>query len=92
MVIEVEDTGVGIAKETLQRIFEPMFTTKKLGTGAGLGLAISDQIIRQHKGSIRAESEPGRGTRFTIILPVDCREQIEADAGAASASKVESPA
>ncbi|HKT11480.1 MAG TPA: ATP-binding protein [Terriglobia bacterium] len=91
MVIEVEDTGVGIAQETLQRIFEPMFTTKRLGTGAGLGLAISDQIIRQHKGTIRAESEPGRGTRFTIILPVDCREQLQAEAGAASAPKVESP-
>lgn len=92
MVIEVEDTGVGIAKETLQRIFEPMFTTKRLGTGAGLGLAISDQIIRQHNGSIRAESEPGRGTRFTITLPVDCREQIETEAGAARDSKIESPA
>jgi two-component system NtrC family sensor kinase len=92
MAIEVEDTGVGIAKETLQRIFEPMFTTKRLGTGTGLGLAISEQIIRQHKGSIEAESEPGRGTRFTIILPVDCRKQVEARAGAAGGSKVESPA
>ena len=92
VVIEVEDTGVGIAQETLQRIFEPMFTTKRLGTGAGLGLAISDQIIRQHKGSVRAESNPGRGTRFTIILPVDCREQDEAAVGTPGGSKVESPA
>jgi two-component system, NtrC family, sensor kinase len=92
MVIEVEDTGVGIPKETLQRIFEPMFTTKRLGTGAGLGLAISDQIVRQHKGSIRAESEPGRGTRFTIVLPVDCREQTQDKDGAPRDSKVESPA
>ncbi|HET7099565.1 MAG TPA: ATP-binding protein [Terriglobia bacterium] len=92
IVIEVEDTGIGIAKETLQRIFEPMFTTKRLGTGTGLGLAISDQIIRQHKGSIRADSEPGRGTRFTITLPVDCREQVEAEGGAARTLKVESPA
>ncbi|MEJ2008123.1 MAG: ATP-binding protein, partial [Acidobacteriota bacterium] len=59
VAIEVEDTGVGIALETLQRIFEPMFTTKRMGTGAGLGLAISDQIIRQHRGTIRAESAPG---------------------------------
>ncbi len=92
VVIEVEDTGVGITQETLQRIFEPMFTTKRLGTGAGLGLAISDQIIRQHRGTIRAESEPGRGTRFTIIFPVDCREQIQARAGAPHGSKVGSPA
>ena len=92
VVIEVEDTGVGIAQETLQRIFEPMFTTKRLGTGAGLGLAISDQIIRQHKGSIRAESKAGCGTRFTIVLPVDCREEIEATVGESRDSKVESPA
>ena len=92
MVVEVEDTGVGIPKETLQRIFEPMFTTKKLGTGAGLGLAISDQIVRQHKGSIRAESEPGRGTRFTIVLPVDCRAQTESKDGEPRVSRVESPA
>ena len=92
MTLEVADTGVGIAQETLQRIFEPMFTTKRMGTGAGLGLAISDQIIRQHKGSIRAESEPGRGTQFTIMLPVDCREQIEAKDGTPRGSKVESPA
>ena len=88
VVIELEDTGVGIAHETLMRIFEPMFTTKRLGTGAGLGLAISDQIIRQHKGSIRAESKTGRGTRFTITLPVDCREQSEAKADEPRDSKV----
>ena len=69
-----------------------MFTTKRIGTGAGLGLAISDQIIRQHKGSISAESEPGHGTRFTIILPLDCRKHIEAETGTPRVSKVESPA
>ncbi|HUX10214.1 MAG TPA: ATP-binding protein [Terriglobia bacterium] len=92
VVIEVEDTGLGIAQETLQRIFEPMFTTKRMGTGAGLGLAISDQLIRQHKGSIRAESEPGRGTRFTILLPIDCRREVETTVGAPRDSGMESPA
>ncbi len=92
VVIEVEDTGIGIGQETLQRIFEPMFTTKRMGTGAGLGLAISDQIIRQHRGSIRAESEPGRGTRFTIILPEDCRQPLDAKTAAPTGSKVEFPA
>ncbi|HEX5413087.1 MAG TPA: ATP-binding protein [Terriglobia bacterium] len=91
VVIEVQDTGVGIAHETLQRIFEPMFTTKRLGTGAGLGLAISEQIIRQHKGTIQADSEPGRGSRFTIALPVDCRELIDARTDAPRGFKIESP-
>ena len=91
VIIEVEDTGIGIAPDTLQRIFEPMFTTKKMGTGAGLGLAISDQIVRQHRGCIRAESEVGRGTRFTIVLPVDCREQIEATSAAPLDSRVGLP-
>ena len=90
VVLEVEDTGVGIAQETLLRIFEPMFTTKRLGTGAGLGLAISEQIIRQHRGSIRVESERARGTRFIITLPLDCREGMEAATAIAQDSKVES--
>ncbi len=75
--LEFEDTGSGIAPEDLRHIFEPMFTTKRLGAGAGLGLAICDQIIRQHGGTIRAESEVGRGTRFAITLPLDAREQAE---------------
>ena len=88
VAIEVEDTGAGIARETLQRIFEPMFTTKRLGAGAGLGLAISEQIVRRHRGSIGVKSSRGQGTRFTIILPLDCREGTEAAVGAPRDSKV----
>jgi signal transduction histidine kinase len=80
VAIEFSDTGQGMAGETRARIFEPMFTTKRMGTGAGLGLAICDQIIRQHAGTIQVESELGRGTRFTVVLPVDCREKLEATA------------
>jgi len=72
------DTGTGMGRETLAHIFDPMFTTKQIGTGAGLGLAICDQIVRQHAGTIRVESEPGQGTTFTIRLPLDCREKAEA--------------
>jgi two-component system, NtrC family, sensor kinase len=79
--IELADTGEGIAAETLAHIFEPMFTTKRMGTGAGLGLAICDQIVRQHGGTIHVESELKRGTRFIISLPVDCREKVEGPAG-----------
>ncbi len=90
-VLQVEvvlsDTGTGMARETLAHIFDPMFTTKQIGTGAGLGLAICDQIVRQHAGTIHAESEPGRGTTFTIRLPLDCREKAEAPVVGAATSE-----
>ncbi len=82
--VEVSDTGEGIAPEMLRRIFDPMFTTKRMGTGTGLGLAICKQIISQHAGTIRVESEPRCGTRFTIVLPADCRDKLEAVDVAAS--------
>jgi signal transduction histidine kinase len=75
--VVLADTGTGMARETLAHIFDPMFTTKQIGTGAGLGLAICDQIVRQHAGTINAQSEPGHGTTFTIRLPLDCREKVE---------------
>ncbi len=68
--IRFEDTGCGIPKEHLHRIFEPFFTTKPVGQGTGLGLSVSYSIVRRHGGSIEVESEPGRGSRFTIRLPV----------------------
>ncbi len=68
-------------KETMQHIFEPFFTTKKTGEGTGLGLALADQIIRTHRGRIRAESTIGRGTTFYVYLPVleqqQEREQLQ---------------
>ena len=82
VAVEVSDTGHGIKPDMLPRIFEPMFTTKHMGTGAGLGLAICEQIIRQHGGTIQVESELRRGTTFKITLPVDCRQK----AGTAGAS------
>ena len=68
--LSVTDTGCGMDKETMQHIFEPFFTTKKTGEGTGLGLALADQIIRTHRGRIRAESTIGRGTTFYVYLPV----------------------
>jgi signal transduction histidine kinase len=64
----IEDQGSGMDEQTRARIFEPFFTTKKKGTG--LGLAIAKQIVEQHGGTIRADSTPGQGTRFTIELPL----------------------
>jgi signal transduction histidine kinase len=66
--VSITDRGQGMEERTRARIFEPFFTTKKKGTG--LGLAIAKQIVEQHGGSIRVESAPGQGTRFTIDLPL----------------------
>jgi signal transduction histidine kinase len=68
--IRFEDTGCGIPKANLKRIFEPFFTTKPVGQGTGLGLSVSYSIVRRHGGAIDVESEVGRGSRFTIRLPV----------------------
>lgn len=69
-LIEVTDTGHGMPPEIVEKIFEPFYTTKSLGKGTGLGLASSLAIVRSHGGSIRVYSEPERGTRFSVILPV----------------------
>lgn len=66
--IVIRDTGAGISSEHLARLFEPFFTTKPNGTG--LGLAITRRIIHEHRGVITAESQPGKGTSFHILLPV----------------------
>lgn len=68
--IKVSDTGSGIAPENLNRIFEPFFTTKPVGSGTGLGLSLSYGIVKKHGGRIEVESEVGKGTSFTIHLPV----------------------
>ncbi|OBV40759.1 ATP-binding protein [Janthinobacterium psychrotolerans] len=68
--VEIGDTGGGIAPEHLHRIFEPFFTTKAVGSGTGLGLSLSYGIVMKHGGRIEVVSEPGRGTRFTVHLPV----------------------
>jgi signal transduction histidine kinase len=70
IAISVADNGVGIPESLQAMIFEPFFTTKPPGKGAGLGLATAYGIVRQHGGSIKVQSQPGAGTRFTIYLPV----------------------
>ena len=67
--LTVTDTGEGIDPETLPRIFDPYFTTKKVGKGSGMGLAVVHGIVESYGGVIRVESEPGRGTRIEVFLP-----------------------
>ena len=69
VVVEVADTGTGIAPEHLSRIYDPFYTTKAAGQGTGLGLSVTYGVVRDHDGTIECESQPGRGTRFTLTLP-----------------------
>jgi two-component system NtrC family sensor kinase len=69
-VVCVEDDGSGISEELLERIFDPFFTTKPVGEGTGLGLGIAFEIVRWHGGDIAVESQPGRGSRFRVRLPI----------------------
>jgi signal transduction histidine kinase len=78
VLIEISDTGTGIAPDHLDRIFDPFFTTKKVGAGTGLGLSTSFNIVRRHGGTMRVESELGRGTTFRIQLPL-LAEEIGSD-------------
>jgi len=66
--LRISDSGPGIPNDVKTRLFEPFFTTKKMGTG--LGLAIAYGIMERHKGQLRVETEPGRGTSFTVALPI----------------------
>ncbi len=69
--VAIRDNGKGMPKATLEKIFDPFFTTKSLGSGTGLGLSISYGVVQKHGGEILVTSEPGQGTEFKIILPVN---------------------
>jgi len=69
--IGIADTGHGIPPEHLERIFDPFYTTKEVGKGTGLGLSVSQGIVERHGGSIRVQSQVGKGSTFTIWLPMD---------------------
>jgi signal transduction histidine kinase len=76
----IEDSGQGIPPEELRHVFEPFYTTKKVGKGTGLGLAVSYGIVGGHGGTIEVESEVGRGSRFTVSLPAN-RTAVKSAAG-----------
>jgi signal transduction histidine kinase len=68
--IQVSDNGCGISAEVLPRIFEPFYTTKSIGKGTGLGLSLSYGIVQKHHGTIEVETKPGKGSTFTVSLPI----------------------
>ncbi len=77
--LEVADTGHGMDADTLSKVFDPYFTTKKPGKGTGMGLSVVDGIIKQHGGFIRASSEINRGTRFEVFWPVSDPAEFEGE-------------
>ncbi len=70
VMLEIEDTGVGIPRADQSKIFEPFYTTKPPGRGTGLGLSICYGIVEDHQGRIEVDSQPGRGTTFRVFLPI----------------------
>ncbi len=86
VVLEVSDTGVGMAPAVLERIFEPYFTTKKKGEGTGLGLAVVQGIVKSHGGHINVYSEPGQGAAFRVYLPLADTKKIS-NSGKTSAAE-----
>jgi PAS domain S-box-containing protein len=80
VLLKVSDSGIGIDKEALDKIFEPFFTSKKTDKGTGLGLSIVYGIVTQHNGHIRVESNPGMGATFYVYLPVSRGEGLEKQA------------
>jgi signal transduction histidine kinase len=76
--IEVIDNGIGIPADQIDEIFDPFFTSKKEGEGTGLGLSVTYNTIKKHKGKIEVQSIPGEGTSFTILLPIGVRHESAA--------------
>ena len=74
-MVSFEDTGMGIAAGNMHKIFEPFFSTREPGKGAGLGLSISYGIIKAHNGDIKVESAVGKGTKVTVEIPIKERKE-----------------
>jgi len=89
--LEVRDTGCGMTREVMERVFEPFFSTKARGKGTGLGLAMVANIVAAHGGSIRVDSQPGEGTAFRIEFPLSLRKRGETRAAAKTEEGLASP-
>lgn len=89
--IRIADTGCGIPEENLARIRDPFFTTKEVGTGTGLGLAIVEEIVHSHGGELLVESQVGKGSAFTVVLPIKHRDAAHAAGTPAAAEDHNAP-
>ncbi len=87
-VISVKDNGHGMSADTLQRMFDPFYTTKRIGKGAGLGLAVVDRLVRQHSGHIDVSSAEGHGTKVAVFFPA-AKSQIKTPAKKSSVRSLE---
>ncbi len=74
--LTVSDTGEGISPENIDRIFDPYFTTKEIGKGSGMGLAVVHGIVKNHNGAISVSSEPGKGAVFTVLIPLQKKKRV----------------
>lgn len=92
VAVEIHDTGAGIPAEHIPRLFDPFFSTKAVGQGTGLGLSICHNIVTDHGGSIEARSEVGKGTEFTVLLPVAEQRQARKKRAFAATGRVASAA
>ncbi len=90
--IEVADDGCGIDPAIQGKVFDPFFTTKPVGQGTGLGLSMSYGIIQDHGGSIDFESEPGRGTRFILVVPFSPKSRFASTRGSRPQNTWSAPA
>lgn len=77
VAVEIRDNGCGISTESFKKIFDPFYTTKPVGEGTGLGLSVTYSIIERHRGSIDVQSQLGRGTTFTVVIPINARQGTE---------------
>jgi two-component system NtrC family sensor kinase len=82
--VDVDDNGVGMSPEVLKRVFHPFFTTKPVGSGTGIGLTLTDNIIKRHHGEIDISTREGVGTTVHIVLPVGAGPSCEGDSAVSS--------